>query len=160
MKKVRMLGIAGAAPAVLGLAIPAANATVTDVHAQNGAGKTVSLGHVAQRAVCTGTYHNRSGAVNSHNVRLSGGIQWTGTQCVDAQWMHLQIRKTGLTERVRFYSGGGALERTTWQGGNLVLSTTSFLSYPDTYAHRVCQALVANSNHNDVKYGPLCWTTG
>lgn len=63
-----------------------------------------------------------------------------------------------LAERTRFYSGGGGLERTTWQAGNLGIQSVSWYSYPDMYAHKVYQALVANNNHNDVKYGPVCET--
>ena len=100
-----------------------------------------------------------SGAWNSHNVRMSGGIQWGGALCVKVQWLHLQSRRAGLTERVRYYSGGGALEHTAWVGGTLIFSTASFLSNPSIYAHEVCQALVLNTNHNTVKFGPHCWTT-
>jgi hypothetical protein len=161
MKKVRMLGFVGAGPLVLSLAVPATNAAADVTHHQKSGGKTVSLEHVKRPLVdcSTGTNHSKSEAKASHDVRLSGGIDWTGTLCVRTQWMKLQSRKTGLTERIRYYSGGGRMEHSYFIGGTLIGSTTSFLSNPNVYAHQVCNALVANSNHNDVKYGPLCFTT-
>jgi len=160
-KKVCMIGFAGIAPTVAMALAPTAAAQAAVTQPAKPTAKTVSLGtRAAVRPLlsCTGTYHSKSGVGDDDNTRVSGGIQWTGTQCIDAQWFHLQVRQTGLTERVRFYSAKGALEYTAWLHGTLVYSTTSFFSSPNLYAHKVCAALVANSNHNDVKYAGLCYS--
>ena len=160
MKKVHLWGVVGLAPAAaVGLAVPAANAATAATHTPKKPVKAVSLKRANAPLVTCGFSHHKSGAWNSHNVRMSGGIQWGGTLCVKVQWLHLQSRRAGLTERVRYYSGGGALEHTAWVGGTLIFSTASFLSNPSIYAHEVCQALVLNTNHNTVKFGPHCWTT-
>jgi hypothetical protein len=156
MKKVRYaLGAAGMVPA-LGLLTPAANATVAATHSPRDGAKTVSLHHTNTPLVSCGhnhTKHARAGA-------LDGGIGYSGTLCVHSEWAELSKFQTGLTERVRFYSGGGYKELTTWQAGHDIDNQfTFFSSVPNVYAHMVCEALVANGNHNDVKYGPICETT-
>jgi len=158
MKKVRYaIGALGAAPA-LGLMIPAANATATTSHAPGNAGKTVSLQHANRPLVNCG--HNHTKYAQSARKLFEAGIGYSGTLCVESQWGELLKFQTGLTERVRFYSTGGYLERTTWQAGKDIDNQyTWFSSLPNSYAHEVCEALVANGNHNDVKYGPLCEKT-
>jgi hypothetical protein len=171
MKKVKyVIGAVGAWPA-LALMIPAATAAnaatpeaananaATRLAAQNApraAGKTVAVDQDKIPLINCAKAHQK--ITLSTHANLSGSIWYSGTLCIARQGAFLYKRQTGLTERVRFYSGGGALERTTWQAGNLGTGSTSFWSDPNMYAHKVCQALVANSNHNNVKYGPVCET--
>ena len=75
------------------------------------------------------------------------------------QSAYLNKGQAGLTERTRFYSRGGTTpERTTWQAGIIHGASTTFNSSPDSYAYKVCQALVENSHRSVVKYGPVCET--
>jgi hypothetical protein len=151
MKKVRYaVGAVGLAPA-LGLAIPAANAAATTAYIHGHAGKTVR-----PLANCGDNQHQDGYSVNG---RISGGIYYSNNLCVYKQLVTLFHYQTGLTERTRFYSGDGRLERTTWQAGKVAPGSTRFSSFPNMYAHQVCMALVANSNHNDVEYGPICFDT-
>jgi len=156
MKKVRYaLGAAGVVPA-LGLLIPAANATPVVTHNPRSGAKTVSLAHTNIPLVNCGHNHTKY----ARKGIFDGGIGYSGTLCVHSQWAELSKFQTGLTERVRFYSREGYLERTTWQAGKDIDNQyTLFSSLPNSYAHMVCEALVANGNHNDVKYGPVCETT-
>jgi hypothetical protein len=155
-KKVRYaLGAAGAIPTI-GLLTPAANATAAISHSPRTGAKTVSLRNTNEPLVQCGHNHAKH---TSHGL-LVGGIGYSGTLCIHSQWAELDKWQTGLTERVRIYSGGGYLERTTWQAGKDIDNQyTFFSSIPNSYGHQVCEALVANSNHNDVKYGPVCETT-
>src|SRR6266700_1706743 len=107
MKKVRYaIGAAGMAPA-LGLMMPAMNATAAGAHAapKNGA-KTVSLDHGKTPLVSCGARHSK-GATKGP---LHGIINYSGV-CVHSQAAWLDKAQSGLTERIRFYSGGGRLER-------------------------------------------------
>jgi hypothetical protein len=161
MKKVRYaIGAVGAAPA-LGLLIPAANAAVPAVQtAQGNVGKTVSVRHHDGKTPQVNCGSSQVHHTLSTRKIMVGFISYSGNICVRFQSTLLDRRQGGLTERVRYYSGGGRLERTTWQGGSFINShETEFSSFPNMYAHEVCQALVANSNHNDVKYGPVCEKT-
>jgi hypothetical protein len=155
-KQVRYaLGAAGVMPA-LGLLAPAANATAAVTHSPRSGTKTVSLLNTNEPLVNCGHNH----AKHASNGPLAAGIGYSGTVCVHSQWAELDKFQTGLTERVRIYSGGGFLVRTAWQAGKDIDNQfTLFSSIPNSYAHKVCEALVANGNHNDVKYGPVCETT-
>jgi hypothetical protein len=156
MKKVRYaVGAVGAVPA-LGLMVPAANAATAVTHAPGSPGKTVWLRHREIPLVNCNASHIKAG--DSNRDELSANIAYAG-QCVHFQGANLNHSQKGLTERTRFYSGGGRLEHTTWQAGRIYRGLTSWASNPNIYAHEVCQALVANTNHNDVKYGPICETT-
>lgn len=155
MKKVHYaLAAVGMAPA-LGLMTPAANAAAVPAHAPEGAvtGKPVKTVRTPL-VTCGGQQRNwaSKGALQ--------GIIYHSGDCVNLQLAELFRIQTGLTERVRYYSGGGFLETTNWLGGTIHKSEglTSFRSTFNNYAEMVCEALVANSNHNDVKYGPVCET--
>ncbi|HEY5360641.1 MAG TPA: hypothetical protein VIJ82_23665 [Streptosporangiaceae bacterium] len=128
MKKVRYAAAAavGMVPA-LGLMVPAANAATVVTHAPGSPGKTVSLRHRA--------------------IRWSTAMPLIQNRQTTMQGADLTHSQKGLTERTRFYSGGGRLEHTTWQAGHIFRGFTSWYSLPNIYAHEVCQALVANSNH-------------
>jgi hypothetical protein len=162
MKKVRILGMVGVAPMVagLGLAPPAANATAAAVtHSPRNGAKTVSLWHgEAPQAVplinCAAGRHQEVTSVHGH---LRGLIEYSH-RCINRQYASLNKPQRGLTERTRFYSFNGTLEHTTWRGGgvHIIGGFTDFGSYPNLNAYEVCEALVANSNHNNVKYGPVC----
>jgi hypothetical protein len=156
MKKVRYAAAAavGMVPA-LGLMVPAANAATVVTHAPGNLGKTVSLRHQAIPMVNCNASHTKTADNNADTFK--GYIDYAG-QCIRQQGADLTHSQKGLTERTRFYSGGGRLEHTTWQAGHIFRGFTSWYSLPQIYAHEVCEALVANSNHNDVKYGPVCET--
>ena len=68
----------------------------------------------------------------------------------------LDHEQTGLTERIRYYSYNGTRVLQRYIGGNIYNGITSWTSFPGVYAYQVCEALVANGNHNDVRYGPVC----
>jgi hypothetical protein len=158
MKRVRYaIGAIGVAP-VLGLIIPAANAMAAVPQISKNAGKSVSLGHGERPLVNCG--HNHTKFASGSGLFAGGQIGYSGTTCIHSQWAELDKFQAGLTERVRFYSGAGALERTTWQAGHDIDNQfTFFSSVPNLNGRMACEALVANSNHNDVKYGPVCETT-
>jgi hypothetical protein len=159
MKKVRVLGLVGIAPTAMGFAFPAANAMATATHSPRNGAKTVSRWQVerAQPApLVTCGYRLIKTATSTHGY-LTGNISYSH-RCIGGQVARLNKRQTGLTERARFYSYNGARELTTWNAGTIEVSSTYFHSFPNIYAYKVCEALVANSNHNDVKYGPACET--
>jgi hypothetical protein len=153
MKKVRYA--IGAIPVIALIPAAAAHAAVAPAQSAPSNTKAVSLRHTgltpAVPAVDCGSGHH----VSRTQGDLHGEIVYSGV-CVLWQYLRLNHDQTKLTERTRYYSGGGALERTTWQTGRIGDNSTSFSSFPNVYATEVCQALVANSNHNDVKYGPMC----
>lgn len=165
LKKVHVMGALGAAPLAMALAWPAMNAAaaVTNgaAHGSGSAAKKVLAfrGDDPQRtplAVCG----------SSHIVRhVSAGGQFStsigySNSCVHYQAARLGHKAANLTERVKYYSKNGALERTVFVHGNTFGSSTFFSSTPNIHAHQVCQALVLTSNHNTVKYGPICTTIG
>jgi hypothetical protein len=150
MKKVRMLGLAGFVPAAMILTVPATPAVARSTP---NAAKTVSHVHAVSPLINCGNLHHKSEVSASKPFRTL--IEYSGV-CVWGQVAKLFKRQTGLTERTRFYSGGGTLERTTWQAGNESGSQTIFSSLPNMNAREVCQALVLNAHHSIVKYGPLC----
>ena len=159
MKKVRIIGALGVAPMAMGVALPAAHLAAAITHSPKNAAKTVSLlrGHEPrpEPLVECGSGHTKKDT--STHGHLTGSITYSH-RCVYFQSAVLNRNQTGLTERVRFYSQNLTLERTTWQRGRAFLGSTTFHSAPNMIAYEVCQALVANSNHNDVKYGPVCET--
>jgi len=159
MKKVRVVGLVGLAPTVLGFAFPAANVMATATHSPRNGAKTVSLSQVeraqAVKLVNCGYGHvkDATGTIG----HLKGQISYSH-RCIAGQEAYLNRRQAGLTERTRFYSYHGTRVATTWNAGTIETSSTYFISFPNIYAYEVCQALVANSNHNKVKYGPACET--
>lgn len=152
MKRVRYaIGAVGLTPA-LGLMLPAVTAAPGATHPPKKPFKTARLPrHAAPLVVC----RSRSHAYASTTGPLSGQTAFSGV-CVHFQGASLRKAQTGLTERVRFYSGGGRLESTKWNAGNIDSNNTYFSSSPNSFARKVCEALVANGNHADVKYGPVC----
>lgn len=156
MKKVRYVVVAaGIAPAI-GLMMPAANAVTGPAHGKKDASTGGSAKTVSQAPLVTCGSKQITGGYSSP---LQGFIYHSG-QCINTQVAELFKIQTGLTERVRYYSGGGYREDQFFLGGTLHKSEglTSWKSAFQNYAHQVCEALVANSNHNDVKYGPVCET--
>jgi hypothetical protein len=157
MKKVRAIGLIGLAPAAaVGLALPAANATAAATHSAGNGAKKVSLwqGHQAQAPLVTCGYGHFRYATSTHGY-LTMEISYSH-RCIAAQDAYLSRRQTGLTERIRYYSYYGTREAQYWRPGTIEVSYTYFVSQPNIYAYQVCEALVANSNHNNVKYGPVC----
>jgi hypothetical protein len=154
MKKVHyVLAAAGMAPA-LGLMMPAANAATGPAHTPKDAatGKPVKTVSTSPLVAC-GSRQITGGYASP----LQAFIYHSGL-CINTQVAELFRIQTGLTERVRYYSGGGYREASYYRGGTIHRSEglTSFRSVFDNYATNVCEALVANSNHNNVKYGPVC----
>jgi hypothetical protein len=155
MKKVRVLAsAAGLAPLALALAPSAAHAATTASNA-----KTVRID-----VTTAGIAHAECGvnaAASGHGAGpIRGVIQYNGS-CVGFQQVSIGGHIPGLTERVRFWKNS-ALLTTKWvnPGTFKTLSNgaleTSFKSSPYEHVSMVCEALVANSNHADVKYGPVC----
>ena len=155
MKTVRLaVGMVGM-PAAVGLIIPAAQAATDASHAPRNPGKSVSL-EVRNVPLVTCGVSNLRGAAKGI---FSALIQFDG-YCVHRQSAILYKRQTGLTERIRYYSGGGYKEFSRFIGGKLGVQSTVWASSPNTTAAKVCEAIVANTNHNDVKYGPVCENAG
>jgi hypothetical protein len=171
MKKVRLaigIGAVGtAAPALGMMAAPAAHAaSPPGAHAATPFVRTHFYGtHRATSATpdvqCGVTF---SGSRFSPNGELYGGILYggwnaAGSGCVAFQLARLDKRQTGLAERIRFRSLNGSLKLQKFIAGTISGSATYWNSYPNYYAHQVCEALVANGNHNNVVYGPVCEST-
>jgi hypothetical protein len=158
VKKVRYIfGVVGVTPA-LGLMVPTVNAAAAVTQTPKNAAKVVSQVHRAVPLTNCGRNHKKT--ATSPDKHLHGSIVYSGV-CVFFQSALLNKAQTGLTERTRFYSGGGTLERTTWQAGTIFSNDnhTYFKSSPNSFAHEVCQALVENAHRSVVKYGPICETT-
>jgi hypothetical protein len=156
MKKVRVLGLVGLAPVAVGVALPGANASAAVTHSAKVGTKTVSLTHDerAESPLITCGYADVKDHTSTHGY-LTGQISYSH-RCIGGQTARLGKRQTGLTERIRFYSKNGTRLHSNWTQGTIHTSSTYFLSFPNIQAFQVCQALVANSNHNVVKYGPVC----
>jgi len=154
MKKVRYVVAAASMAPAIGLMMSAANAVTAPTHAKKGADTPAKTVSNAPLVTC-GSKQITGGYASP----LQGFIYHSG-QCINTQVAELFKIQTGLTERVRYYSGGGYREDQFYLGGTLHKSEglTSWKSAFQNYAHQVCEALVANSNHNDVKYGPVCET--
>jgi hypothetical protein len=123
---------------------------------QKNPSKSVSLKHDKTPLINCG--HNHAETVSSDGGLFQAHIGYSGT-CIHSQWALLNRKQAGLIERVRFYSVDGAVVATNWQTAKFISSReTFFSSIPNVTAHEACEALVAKSNHNDVKYGPVCET--
>jgi hypothetical protein len=156
MKKVRLAMGVAAAP-VLGMMVaPAAHAAPPAPGTRAGASvlRTHFYGrtHVTPATDC-GIGHGSSD-ISPHGNLLTG-IVFSGN-CVAYQFAALYKSQTGLTERIRFRNTAGKLLKQDFIGGTIANGITGFGSSPEYRAYEVCQALVANSNHSDVKYGPNC----
>ena len=156
MKKVRAIGLAGLAPMVMGFALPGANAAAAATHSPRNGTKTVSLLQSERtQAPLAGCHYGRAQYATSTHTHLTAHISYSH-RCIDMQRAILDRDQTGLAERTRYYSYNGARELQTYTGGNLLNGSTSWTTFPEIFAYEACQALVANSNHNDIKYGPVC----
>jgi hypothetical protein len=156
MKKVRVLGLVGLAPVAVGVALPGANASAAVTHSSKVGTKTVSLikDERAESPLASCNYGRVQYATSTH-AHLSAHISYSH-RCIRLQRAILDRDQTGLTERTRYYSGGGTRELQTYTGGDLLAGETSWTTAPEIFAYQVCQALVLNTNHNSVKYGPIC----
>ncbi len=152
MKKVRM-AIGTAVPAAGLVVMPAAtaHAATSQQHPDPAARVEQMLRHAKPAATC-GLAHSALGI--SPRGEFAGGIGYDGN-CVRFQTGDLTHDQTGLTERVRYWTSG-KMTRQDFLGGHISGGSTLWASYPNYYATEVCQALVANGNHNDVLYGPVC----
>jgi hypothetical protein len=153
VKKVRLaigaIGAVGAAPA-LGLMMPAGNAAAAAAPAPAHAGKTVALQDRA--ASSFGCAYADSGSVNGlHAVMgFSGGR-------VCGQSASIGVAKSGLLERVRYWSGDDLLS-TRYLHGSLGAGTFFHSSTGRSWATEVCMAVV-NENTLAVEYGVVCEPT-
>jgi hypothetical protein len=156
MKKVRAIGLVGLAPAVMGFGLPAAHGAQTATHSPRNGTKTVSLlrdGRAQAPLVTCG--YSRFPDKTSTRGYLETQISYAH-RCIAGHEAWLFKRLPGLTERTRFYSANGAREASYLRGGTIEAFSTYWVSFPEIYAYNVCTALVANGNHNDVEYGPVC----
>jgi hypothetical protein len=166
VKKVRLaVGVLGLTPA-LGMIMPAANAATTSARPAlaQGATRTMPLW-----TNCTPAGHSTTATASNSYVTWTGSgvpyygqIKYANGGCVTKQYFHITSRRTGLTERVRFRSINNGIIRSTFQAGRIQSMggySTFFTSYPRVAAHLVCEALVANNNHNDVETAAVCQTT-
>jgi hypothetical protein len=161
MKKVR-LAITAMAPALGVMASPvAAHAatTATDAHAASlTSGKRVSTYSrqggvgVSPDVVC---HWVDATSKSSADHNLWALIGYTGS-CVGYQQARLVGKQTGLAERLRAYSKGGAKVTSEFLPGKISGDATFWSSSPNHYYKEVCIAIVYNTNHNDVKNGPVC----
>jgi hypothetical protein len=158
MKKVRAIGLVGLAPAMVGVAGPAANAAALATHSSpGGSAKTVSLlrGAPAPASPLVNCGYGREQYATSTHTHFTAHISYSHRCIFEVQGILSKVQ-TGLTERIRYYSYNGTRVLQKYIGGNIVNGITSWTSFPEVYAYQVCEALVANGNHNDVKYGPVC----
>jgi hypothetical protein len=156
MKKVRAVGLVGVAPAVVGLAIPVAHGAPAVTQSPRNGAKTVSLIRTdrSEAPLVTCGYGRITDKTSTRGY-LETQISYS-KRCIGGQEAYLFKRQAGLTERIRFYSANGAREASYLRGGTIHVSSTYFVSFPNIYAYEVCAALVANGNHSDVEYGPVC----
>lgn len=153
MKKVRM-AVGAAVPAAGMLIMPAAAHASTTTRAGSPATTPHNTGTgLRPAATCPPTSGNS--VAYSANGELFGYISYAGS-CVAWQQATLTKRQTGLTERVRFRNINNQIIKQNYLGGTISGGSTFFWSGPNFHAHEVCEALVANNNHNSVKYGAPC----
>jgi hypothetical protein len=150
VKKVRLAigAVAAAVPAMAMMVTPAANAAtpakyIPQTHRQ-----------AAPLTVCGSTSQREADSAKG----LFGTIFFTGS-CVRYQSAHLAFEKTGLTERIRYRSKGNKILASKFIAGHFQSGGTQWHSSPNIHAYMVCEALVANSNHNKSEYGAVCETT-
>lgn len=163
VKKVRLaIGTVGGASA-LGMMVTgtAAHAASTTGRPSAGSeGKIVLLTHrnarVGPDAEC-----GVNAAASGHGGNLTGAIEYNG-DCVGFQSAVINGHISGLTERVRFWTDG-VLKATIFNTRPGTFSTSSggleftrFWSSPYEHVSEVCEALVLNTNHSKVRYGPAC----
>jgi hypothetical protein len=159
MKKVRLAAIG--VPALGMMVMPAvAHATTTPTPDAHG---TLTQGTQGKRAgikpdvVCLQT---SSRSTQTATGIFRGSIGFTGT-CVARVSARLGYARTGLAERVRFWDAGQKMVAEKFTGGVINGDAIYYLSYPDIFANKsVCEAIVPNSNHDVVKWGPVCEPTG
>jgi hypothetical protein len=162
MKKVRYAaGAIGVAPALGLMLAPAAQAAPAPGHPAQNQVKRVALTQPRRNmtaATCgSSSFHSaRRGDLQAF-VFFASGLP----HCVGYQEAFLDFRQSGLTERVRYYGPGGKQIQQSFVPGHFVTASGHTLtefnrsaSVHDVY--NACFALVANGNHNNVEYGPLC----
>lgn len=164
MKQVRYLvGAVGLAPLAFGLtqaATAAHAATTTSQTPTKSDGKTVVLSHLKRMAPDAECYTNNPQVGYGANG-LIGVASFNGS-CVGFQSAVIFGRVTGLTERVRYWKNGALVTPTKYLNPGTFVSLgggewqTRFWSSPYYHVSEVCEAFVANGNHNDVRYGPAC----
>jgi hypothetical protein len=156
MKKVRLAAIG--IPALGMMAMPAvAHAATTPTPGAHG---TLTQGKRAGKTPAVICLQTSSRSAQTYLGTLRGSIAFTGT-CVARVSARLDYARTGLTERVRFWNTNGKEVAQHFTGGVINGNAIYYLSYPDIYANKsVCEAIVPNSNHNVVKWGPVCEPTG
>lgn len=155
MKKVRLtigaLGVLGAAPAV-GMMAPAGVAAATAAHPPREATKTVTLTHRNVRPdvniFCV------SFTTSAHDGIFYAGIEFTGG-CIGEQRAVLKKKQTGLADRIRDYVDGNRTF-SDYIAGVIGSGITAWSWQNSEPGSEACQALVANGNHADVEYGPVC----
>lgn len=160
MKKVRLAAIGVPALGMMVMPAVAQAATTTPTLGAHG---TLTQETKAERAgikpyvECLST---SSRSAQTYLGTLRGSIAFTGS-CVARVSARLDYARTGLTERVNFWDKGPKLVAQRFTGGVINGNAIYYLSYPNLYANNgVCEAIVPNSNHNKVIWGPVCEDTG
>ncbi len=159
MKKVRYLaGVVGVAPA-LGL-MPAGTAANAATHAVAGKGKEVSLVHLKLAPAVGGCAQPLGAGTTSSAKGLYEEISGTYKgSCISFEYGALDGTHTNLDMRTRFYNHSGVKiggdHYTSGQYNHNLLQTSWDLKV-SANARSACIALVLATNHNSVKYGPIC----
>lgn len=158
LKKVRLaIGAVAAIPA-MAMMVTTANAA-TPANANTTANATTSAKYIPQTharplTVCGSASQREADSIKG----LFGTIIYTGS-CIRYQSAHLAFEKAGLTERIRFRNKANGVIASKFIGGHYQSGGTQWNSSPNIHAYEVCEALVANSNHNTIEYGAICETT-
>jgi hypothetical protein len=156
MKKVRLaIGAAGALGVAPAFGLLAPGAATLAAHAPKEATKSVALDHAT-----AGPQVNPFCA--SITTSAHDGIFYAGAEyapgCVGEQRAVLKKEQTGLADRIRDYVDGFR-DRSVYIAGVIGSGITAWSSQNSVAASLACQALVANGDHADVEYGPVCVDT-
>jgi hypothetical protein len=153
MKRVRLMaGAAGIAPLALALAPAAPHAATAP------ASHTKSVRSAGPAAKTPKIFNPLCAIIDNsaHKGIFYAGAEWSlSGGCMANQRAVLLAEQTGLADRIRDYAGT-VRTRQVYIAGVIGSGKTAW-SYQDSApGSETCQALVANSNHNVVRYGPVC----
>ena len=158
MKKVRLaIGAVAAIPA-MAMMVTTANAATT-ANATTRAKSATSTKYIPQTHARPLTACGSASERDADSTKGAWGtIIFTGS-CIRYQSIHLAFEKAGLAERIRFRNKANDIIASKFIAGHYKSGGTQWDSSPNTHAYEVCEALVANSNHNTIEYGAICETT-
>ena len=169
MKKVRYaIGAVGVAPILCLAAAPTVNADATTGQVPARSTKTVSLrhsrSHAAPEFICGTNFSKklRRSTAPFFTEKVIYSPTAGGGDCISAVIGSIQKAQTKLEMRTRVYvQPGGTREFSNYVQGviNPTKSTrwNTGVGYDDaTHKPQVCIALVSDSFHSIVHYGPIC----